>query len=374
MTPWAGLISAFVYSYWSNKSFREPLICSGICLTLGSLLYANALSFNSLAMAMIGRFLTGLGAPCGLNVRFIADTVTKVNRTAISAILVTVSALGMSLGPFFAILLDFFAIDIHLPLFGQLMINGMTGPGYLMFFLWGIYLIFLIAFFKESERIGLHEIAALSGAYLAPSLDDRKSLESIDTYDDPAYSNDDDDILDEDKEIDQETTFEKLRYINEATVVCMGIKFIGKFVLELMGCSVSLLTRHRYDWHVKNIGTLSLVNGLLVIPISTSIGFLSQRYTDITMLFWLLGVALLGLLLLLDFTDFGSEQFQDQDNQDGYNEGAYNQDGYNDRNFFAVAPWRYILGLMLEFCGFQAAQSVILVSTELHVYFDMLES
>jgi len=352
MTPWAGLIAGFVYSYWSNHSFRSPLLCSGIFLTLGSFLYANALQFQSLTMAMIGRFLTGLGAPCGLNVRFIADTVIKTNRTAISAILVTVSAMGMSLGPFSAVLLDFYDIEIQIPYCGELLINGMTGPGFLMFILWGIYLVLLFIYFEDRERIGLHEIAFAETPtkYSAPSLDQvdqSKSGESLDTSEFTYYSDDDDENL---EEIGQkkDSAMTKIRYINEATVVCMVIKFIGKFVLEIMGCSVSLITRHRYDWTVKNIGTLSFVNGLLVIPISTSVGFLSQYYTDITLLLWLLGVAITGLLLLLDVTDFVNVPEED--------------DGYNDGEFLAVAPWRYVTGIVLEFCGLQAAQSVVLVS------------
>lgn len=343
MTPWAGLIAAFVYSVWSNRSFRQPLICSGIFLTLGSFLYANALQFQSLSMAMVGRFLTGLGSPCGLNVRFLADTVKKANRTAVSAILVTVSALGMSLGPFCAVLLDFIDVDVNVPFFGEIMINGMTGPGFLMFFLWATYFVFLIIYFKESERVGLHEIAQTS-KYSAPSLGPSRSLDSVDTHDKTYYSEDENDNLEEDDE--NESAFSKLRYINEATVVCMGLKFIGKFTLEIMGCSVSLITRHRYNWSVKKIGALSFVNGLLIIPISTGVGYCSQYYTDITMLYWLLGISLFGLWLMFDVTDFGANP---------------EQEGYNYQNPLAVTQWRYIAGIILEFCGSQAAQSVILV-------------
>ncbi len=349
MSQWAGLISAFVYSYWSNRSFREPLICSGIFLTFGSLLYANALKFDSLKMAMAGRFLTGLGAPCGLNVRFIADTVKKANRTAISAILVTLSALGMSLGPFCAVLLDFIDVDIYLPIYGELIVNGMTGPGYLMFVLWAIYLIFLILYFKDSERIGLIEIeeSMKKRQYTAPSLEVSPSIESHDTGDDAYFSCDEDDNLEEEEDV--KTSIGKLRFINEATVVCMMLKFISKFVVEILGCSVSLITRHRYYWSVKSIGTLSFVNGLLVIPIATLVGYLSQHYTDITLLYWLLGTAMVGLILLLDVTDFGADP---------------NQEGYNYELPLAVHPWRYILGIILEFCGNQASQSVILVRSQ----------
>ena len=63
---------------------------------------------------------------------------------------------------------------------------------------------------------------------------------------------------------------------------------------------------------------------------------------------WLLGVAITGLLLLLDVTDFVNVPEED--------------DGYNDGEFLAVAPWRYVTGIVLEFCGLQASQSVVLVS------------
>lgn len=229
MTPWAGLVSAFVYSYWSNRSFREPLICSGVFLTLGSFLYANALRFDSLTMAMTGRFMTGLGAPCGLNVRFIADTVKTANRTATSALLVTVSAMGMSFGPFCAVLLDFVDIDIDVPVIGSLYLNGMTGPGYLMFILWAIYLCFFLAYYKESARIGLMEIEQKINEkryqhYKAPFLQNSTSIESNDSYDDTYQSSDEDDNL----EAEEEDVNGKLRYINEATVICMCLKFIGK--------------------------------------------------------------------------------------------------------------------------------------------------
>jgi hypothetical protein len=94
------------------------------------------------------------------------------------------------------------------------------------------------------------------------------------------------------------------------------------------------------------IGLIGLVNGLLVIPISAGVGWLSLYYTDKTLLVALLGVAFIGVILLIDFTDFNVENSSDE--------------YYNEGKLFAVGEKRYILGIILEFCGFQASQSIVL--------------
>ena len=99
----------------------------------------SALKFNSIPLAMFGRFMTGMGAPCGINIRYIADTVKMSDRTSASAILTTASALGMSLGPGCAVLLAFLDIEVYIPILGNIKVNAMTAPGYLMFILWSIY-------------------------------------------------------------------------------------------------------------------------------------------------------------------------------------------------------------------------------------------
>jgi hypothetical protein len=352
--PWAALFSAFIYSLWSNHSFKQPLLCSACFLFVGSFMYANALRFDSIPMAMIGRVVTGLGAPCGINIRFIADMISHSHRTAMSSLFVMVGAIGMSGGPGLAILLDFFQIDVKLPLFGRFLLNGMTGPGYLMSLLWLLYGLALLIYFKDGERIGLKERSGDSQVYTC-----------CEHYDPPTTKENlviDSDIDDRTIEstyssmsMDVPFDLEQLRgnikkknkwTLNEATIVCMTLKFFSKFCLEILGCSVSIITRHRYDWSVKMIGLVGLVNGLLVIPISAGVGWLSLYYTDKTLLVVLLGVAFIGVLLLIDFTDFNVENSTDE--------------YYNEGNMFAVGENRYVLGIILEFCGFQASQSIVL--------------
>lgn len=66
-----------------------------IFLVTDSLMYASALKFYSIPLSMSGRFVSGLGALCGVNIRYIAS----VHRTVVSAIYMSISAVGMSMGP-----------------------------------------------------------------------------------------------------------------------------------------------------------------------------------------------------------------------------------------------------------------------------------
>lgn len=353
MAPWAALISAFVYSLWSNKSYRQPLICSGFFLVAGSLMYASALKFYSIPLAMSGRFVSGLGAPCGVNIRYIADTVPSVHRTAASAIFMTVSALGMSMGPGMAVLLDFLDFEFNVPLYGQVIINGMTGPGYLMFLLWSLYLFVLILIFRDGERIGLHEMAEKERRSTQPAVGTMDSHYSppLSVVSSASTSMGDFNGSSEEGSFGKETEVtvapkDFRRVINQATAVCMVLKFMGKFNLEVLNCSTSLMSSHRYNWTVKNIGLLGFVNGCLVIPITMFVGFLSQYYTDQKLLLCLLGVAFVGVALLLDPTDFFH---------------IYDDVGYNSQiEWYSVGPKRYIAGQIIEFCGFQASQSVVM--------------
>eukprot|EP00555_Chaetoceros_dichaeta_P010656 CAMPEP_0198260156 /NCGR_PEP_ID=MMETSP1447-20131203/9192_1 /TAXON_ID=420782 /ORGANISM="Chaetoceros dichaeta, Strain CCMP1751" /LENGTH=801 /DNA_ID=CAMNT_0043947743 /DNA_START=173 /DNA_END=2575 /DNA_ORIENTATION=+ len=321
MAPWAALISALAYSLWSNKSYRQPLICSGFFLVSGSLMYASALRYKSIALVMSGRFMSGLGAPCGVNIRYIADTVPIADRTAVSAIFMTVSALGMSMGPGLAVLLDFLDVEFYVPFYGQVLLNGMTGPGYLMFMLWSVYLVVLILTFKDGERVGLHEMAEKermsqlnADTKYNPPLSVASSGSNVDYLDIDFAMSESEDGSSEGMEAVEVAPRDYRKVFNQATVVCMGLKIMGKFNLEVLNCSTSLMTTHRYNWTVKNIGLLGFVNGCLVIPITMFVGFLSQYHTDQKLLLWLLGVAFIGVALLLDPTDF----FVEYDDE-GYN-------------------------------------------------------
>mmetsp|Transcript_30019 Transcript_30019/g.55234 ORF Transcript_30019/g.55234 Transcript_30019/m.55234 type:complete len:701 (-) Transcript_30019:82-2184(-) len=155
--PWAAMLSAVVYSIWSNREYRAPLLTSGLLLTAGNVIYASAYRYESISMALCGRFMTGLGGPRSMNRRYIADTTPLAQRTAVNAAFGTATAMGAALGPGTAILLDNLDIQFDVPLYGTVFFNGMTGPGFLMGGLWILFTIILLLTFEEPERSGLRE-------------------------------------------------------------------------------------------------------------------------------------------------------------------------------------------------------------------------
>ena len=69
LSPFAALLSALVFSVWTNYSFKQPLIVCLFFLGTGNLLYALALQCNSTELLFFGRLMTGLGVPRGITRR-----------------------------------------------------------------------------------------------------------------------------------------------------------------------------------------------------------------------------------------------------------------------------------------------------------------
>lgn len=67
MTPIASIIFAFFLSWWSNYSFKSPLLFGCVMIILGDLFYAVAYDFNSITLLLIGRFLFGIGGARAIN-------------------------------------------------------------------------------------------------------------------------------------------------------------------------------------------------------------------------------------------------------------------------------------------------------------------
>lgn len=145
MTPIAACVSCMVYSFWTNTCFKWPLVTCTILEVGGNLLYGMALPFNAFWMVLVGRLLIGLGGARGINRRYIADTVPMEDRTFFSAAFVSIGALGLAFGPFFAALLN----RLDFTMFGFFIVNGLTAPGYFMCILWLIFGVGVVAKFEE---------------------------------------------------------------------------------------------------------------------------------------------------------------------------------------------------------------------------------
>lgn len=96
--PFAALISTVFYSYWSNYSYRTPLLFSGVCFILGNFLYSFADSVTSVFVMGLGRFFIGFGGARVINRRYLIDHVPQEYILYYSFMYVMVTCLGMAAG------------------------------------------------------------------------------------------------------------------------------------------------------------------------------------------------------------------------------------------------------------------------------------
>ena len=330
-SAWFALISAVCYSFWTNYSYKKPIVFAGILMIIGNLLYSNAYSYLSMDMCLIGRAICGLGAPRVINRRYVADATPFSLRTASTAAFATMTALGAALGPAMAIVLNLFDFDFVLPLLGQQHFNGMTGPGYFMALAWSIYTFLVLLTFQEPNRSGLEELRKREDLQF---IDDDESVDSAQLSRDES---DIDDIL-------INSPNHCIKHMTKAAALCMIIIFMKRIVFVSIMGSTSIITKNRYLWTITNVGTLHLVNGLIVIPVSIMSGWISQYFEDRFMALWLIGVTVIGMLVLLDVTDL----------IDHSSNATYNAD-----QLLSVGPLRYITGSLIIFSSMEAGESFL---------------
>ena len=137
-----------------------------------------------------------------------------------------------------------------------------------------------------------------------------------------------------------------LRNLTKPVVVTMAIIFMKRVALEFLVGSTSIITKNRYGWSIKNVGTLHFANGMIVIPIAILAGWLSQFFQDRYLTLRFMAITLVGLLSLIDFSDLlGSAA----DENDTYNEGYP----------LANGPVRYIIGSLVTFSSIEANESYV---------------
>jgi len=389
MAPWFALLSAVGYSVWTNTSYKQPILFAGTLMVIGNTLYGAAYSYQSMTMCLVGRAISGFGAPRIINRRYVADATPFKLRTMSSAAFALTTALGAASGPGFAILLDMVPVfQFPLPILGLQTFNGMTGPGFVMALLWFLFTIAIAVSFREPNRSGLDELKEREAAAKAEALlgdgekgnelapDDetdydnsRKALRSAEVFADEAdyrsadgqisaYTEDEDDAssvgsrsvasgvsLDKkDIGVSKHSPLYCIRNMTRATALCMGLIFMKRIALESIVGSTSIITKNRYAWSIRNVGTLHLVNGLIVIPVSIFAGWLSQYREDRYLAMWFMGITALGLLVMVDPTDLVDLE---------------SSETYNNELRFSVGPVQYIIGSLVAFSGVEACESFV---------------
>jgi len=364
--PWFAMLSAVGYSYWTNYNYKCPIIFAGCLQMVGNFMYANAYSYSSMKMCLMGRVLTGLGAPRIINRRYVADATPFSLRTAASAAFAMATALGAALGPGMAILLDNVTeFEFQVPFLEEQYFNGMTGPGYFMAACWGVYTIIIILFFSEPTRSGLDELKdreyavgkVTKSATIATSTSASASGSKVSILDRQDTSLTIEDGYDSDNSCNDAATSATgssfgdiqtnnvwcFRHITTPVIITMSLIFMKRIALESIVGSTSVITKNRFGWSIKNVGTLHLVNGLIVIPVSACSGWLSTFYEDRFMAVCFLVITLFGMVFLFDPSDLVSHE----------------NDTYNEDHPLAVGHLRYITGSLIAFSGIEACESFV---------------
>lgn len=384
MVPLAAFVSSIPFSMWTNHSFRSPFILSCCLLVTGNILYSMADLCRDIRVALLGRFITGLGAPKCIIRRYMADTTPLHLRTNVNAMFGMVVAAGSAMGPAMAIILNSFQYTIASPVLGVVQLNGLTLPGYFMATLWITFTIIVLLTFEEPDREGLAEQRMMESA--GRGLSDTASLGSLKATQD----NDLNTIFSGDSQETGVRSFlrktgspELLRSLSSGDIptslempsedlsgwreklvkrylrlkqfmelitapvrLCLGLLFAKVFTIEILVSATSALSKNRYRWKVHQVGTLGFLNGCLVIPFSIFIGRLSLSYQDRQLMRYLVTAGIVGMFLLVDLSDL-----------------VYARKGvgvgYNRGHVFAVGPQRYISGYFISYLSIQTFEGVI---------------
>lgn len=375
MTPLAAFMSSIPYSMWTNHSFRHPFVLSCFLLMFGNMLYAVADIFRNFPMAMLGRFICGVGAPKCIIRRYMADTTPVSLRTGVNAGFGMVVAAGSAMGPAMAVVLSKYEHVIAVRHVGYVTLNGLTLPGYFMAAIWLTFALLVVATFEEPRREGLLEQKLLeeseqmsvqskkdvtlssSPSDLPPGIHDESILAGT------GYLNEQDIELRmifsgeshdypglqqmQEKRSASQQYLQAFRDFTELITlpvrICLGLLFAKVFTIETLVSSTSSLTKNRYRWVVTQVGVLGFTNGLLVIPFSILVGRLSLSFEDRLLMRWLVMAGCFGFFLLIDLSDLVETPTGE----------------YNKGHILAVTPHRYIAGYFLSYLSIQAFEGVI---------------
>jgi hypothetical protein len=253
MAPWCALLSAVGFSVWTNISYKQPLLFAGTLMVIGNTLYGAAYSYESMTMCLVGRAISGFGAPRIINRRYVADATPFSLRTMSSAAFALTTALGAASGPGFAILLDMIPeFQFNLPILGVQTFNGMTGPGFVMALFWFLFTITIMVSFGEPNRSGLDELKQREAAAtaVAASSASNSACEALN----PAKSFTDEDgggaVTDDDDAssvgslsvgsygndeavVSKHSPLYCIKHMTRATALCMALIFMKRIALEV---------------------------------------------------------------------------------------------------------------------------------------------
>lgn len=172
---------ALVYSAWTNRSYRQPILAATVLCCVGNLLVTLAYDTGGLPLLLVGRLVTGAGNARMISRRYMADFFSKDDRDRVSMLFVAASALGMAFGPFIT-----WPLSLVLPRAGEgskvwgLSVNIITAGGWLMVAMWVLFYIFAHLMFDEPLDAEAARGGAAGEPPSAPDLQDCTAVQSTD--------------------------------------------------------------------------------------------------------------------------------------------------------------------------------------------------
>ncbi|KAL7486520.1 hypothetical protein ACHAW6_012115 [Cyclotella cf. meneghiniana] len=284
-SSFSAIFAAFFYSVWYTRStFWTALAFSALCPLFGNLLYSVAITYDSMKLALLGRLLCGMGSAECVNRQLISACVSYQTMTKASALFVSVSAAGMSIGPLIAAILDMSAgrdekidVQIHLPGSPEgsgLVFDHVTMPGFLMAFLWGMQVLSVFFLFDEPERINSSE-----GGRDAQS--ERNDGIEIAQYGSISSSHEQQENISKRSSVYGETmALFRVILSNMAFPVTLYLFACIELSGEVLISSCSMIVRRYFHWHGSRAGFIIASLGALVLPAHFIVERASRSYSE----------------------------------------------------------------------------------------------
>lgn len=153
-THCAAIIFTFIYSNWTNKSYRQPILFSCFIYFIGNLLYSLAGNFMSVGVMTMGRFFIGIGSARVVNRRYLIDHIDKDHILHYSHMYVIMTCAGNLLGPLLSVVLIISLSGVEYSFFGDwIRLNEFTWPVWICNLIWLVFTLFVILFFEERTTI-----------------------------------------------------------------------------------------------------------------------------------------------------------------------------------------------------------------------------
>ncbi|KAL0025315.1 hypothetical protein WJX79_004533 [Trebouxia sp. C0005] len=278
----ATLPGALGYSLWTNKSFKAPLLAAALACICGNVLYGAGYDAKALWILLASRLLVGFGSARTVNRRYIADFVSKGNRTKASAAFVTSSAVGMACGPLLALPLSYLPTTSLGPISidpseagGQTVFTHIGQAGYAQ----------CASHFRGDSK---HE-SRNNDSESEPLMSNQESNPDVEQGQGQSEGSN----INSGNKSQEEDDSGSFKQQLPPTILMFCVLFLVKLVQQGFLSSLSVFTIKLYGWSSSQSGLTLAAYGFTLIPLNLAVGKASNTISD--RLFSVVLLAAIGL-------------------------------------------------------------------------------